>query len=58
MLAPDMMQQFSSKEDIYEYLSSHLQVSAEDLISYLSVVLLASLRDVDKGLHQGHLRRE
>jgi hypothetical protein len=38
MLAPDMMQQFSSKEDIYEYLSSHLQVSAEDLISYLSVV--------------------
>jgi hypothetical protein len=58
MLAPDMMQQFSSKEDIYEYLSSHLQVSAEDLDSYLSAVLLAALRDDDQGLHQGHLRRE
>lgn len=58
MLAPDVMQQFSSKEDIYEYLSSHLQVSADDLISYLSVVLLAFLRDVHQGLHQGHLRRQ
>ena len=54
-LSPALLDQFSSKADLYSYMKEHLQVSNNIIITIFSLVLHDALRHVHQGCTQGHL---